>query len=229
MKYDRFLLTVMVFSLSLGAYAESLMVMKEDYGQFSYNTALQSRIEPLAFEDPMTQEVQSLLERSGLDYQIKLRHWPVAYRRATNRENYALFPLERSAVNAETFEFVGPLTQYNWVIYTRASSEVNIDSLDDLSDMNVGGYENSPFVRHLQNEGIEVSTLPYDALNLKRLVLGYIDAWATYDENAERIAMEASYPLPRAAWTARTVDIYLGVNRASAPATLEAIRRVPID
>lgn len=226
---QRTLMALGILLLTTMAQAELLMVMKEDYGQFSYNTAAQSRIQTQEYEDPTTLAVQRLLDQSGIDYSIQLRHWPIAYRRASNRENYALFPVERNLSDGQTFEFIGPLAQYNWVVYARASSELIINLLDDLRSLRVGGYENSPFVQHLRNEGIEVSTLPYDALNLKRLVLGYIDVWVTYDENAERIAQQASYPSPKPVWTVRTINIYLRINNQTSPDTIRSLRQVAAD
>lgn len=200
--------------------AADLRVMKEDYGQFHYNTDLQSQAGTIELEDETTQQVRQILDQAGVDYKIQMRTWPISYRRASERPGYGIFPLERHEDLENTFEFVGPLTEYEWVVYTRASSDRTINSIDDLEGMTVGGYQNSPFTEYLKEQGVEVEELPYDALNLKKLTLGFIDAWATYNVNAESIASQANYPMPREAWVVRPVDIYLGINKSSGPELL---------
>ncbi len=203
--------------------ATDLRVMKEDYGQFNYNTAVQSQTTAIDLADDITLRVQEILDQVDVDYRIQMRNWPISYRRASERSGYGIFPLERSDDLEETFQFVGPLAEYQWIVYTRASSDIDINSLDDLQGLRIGGYESAPFSEYLVQQGIEVDMLPYDALNLKKLTLGFIDAWATYNVNAESIAREANYPIPRAAWVVKSVDVYLGINKESEPELLMSL------
>lgn len=102
------------------------------------------------------------------------------------------FRLKKSDDFDNPFQFVGPLAEYQWVVYTRASSEFEINSLADLRGLSVGGYQNSSFSEYLMQQGIEIEALPYDALNLKKLTLGFIDAWVV-----------------------KSVDVFLGINKTS--------------
>ena len=201
-----------LFACGVGAAAE-FTVMKEDYGQFHYKTDRLGQVQSADTSDATTERVRQILDRVDVDYRIQLRTWPISYRRATNRSDYGIFPLEKTPEQLNTFEFVGPLATYNWVVYTRPNSDLRIDNLKDLEGLDIGGYQNSSFTRYLTEQGIEVDELPYDALNLKKLTLGYIDAWVTYNVNAESIAREAQYPMPKAAWVVKSVDVYLGINR----------------
>lgn len=217
-------------TLSLGALlvcgactAAELTIMKEDYGQFHYKTDRLGQSPLSDASDAVTQRVRQILDFVGVDYRIQLRTWPISYRRASNRSDYGIFPIEKTPEQMNTFAFVGPLATYNWVVYTRPNSELSINSLKDLEGLDIGGYQNSSFTRYLTEQGIEVDELPYDALNLKKLTLGYIDAWVTYDVNAESIAHEAQYPMPRAAWVVKSVDVYLGINRKTDVDLLGAI------
>lgn len=204
--------------------ATDLIVMKEDYGQFNYNTSLQSQPTAIDLADDITLRVQEILDQVAVDYRIQMRNWPISYRRASQRSDYGIFPLERSDDLEKTFQFVGPLAEYQWVVYTRAGSDINIESLDDLQGLRVGGYQSAAFSEYLIQQGIEVDMLPYDALNLKKLTLGFIDAWATYNVNAQSIAREASYPIPREAWVVKSVNVYLGINKESKPELLMSLR-----
>ncbi len=213
LKYPMVCAALVAWCSSLSA--AELRVMKEDYGQFHYNTDLQSQAVAIDLEDETTQRVRQILDRVGVDYSIQMRTWPISYRRASERPGYGIFPLERNDDLESTFEFVGPVAEYQWVVYLRASSDREVSSLEDLQDMRVGGYQNSPITEYLTEQGVEVEELPYDALNLKKLTLGYIDAWVTYNVNAESIARQAGYPMPRTAWVVKTVDVYLGINKES--------------
>lgn len=212
----------MLLACGLCAAAE-ITIMKEDYGQFHYKTDRLGQSQSDDTNDVTTQRVRQILDKADVDYRIQLRTWPISYRRAANRPDYGIFPLEKTPEQMDTFTFVGPLATYKWVVYIRSNSDLRIDSLDDLRGLDMGGYQNSSFTRYLTEQGIEVDELPFDALNLKKLTLGYIDAWATYDVNAERIAREAHYPTPKAAWVVKSVDIYLGINRETDKKLLGAI------
>lgn len=213
MKYRMGVAILMVWCFSLSA--AELRVMKEDYGQFHYNTDLQSQTSAIDLEDETTQRVRQILDQVGVEYSIQMRTWPISYRRASERPDYGIFPLERNDELENIFEFVGPVAEYQWVVYLRASSDREVSSLSDLQGLRVGGYQNSPITDYLTEQDVEVEALPYDALNLKKLTLGYIDAWVTYNVNAESIAREAGYPMPKAGWVVKTVDVYLGINKES--------------
>jgi polar amino acid transport system substrate-binding protein len=208
------------------AMAADLTVMKEDYGQFHYNTDLLGQAAAIELEDQTTERVRQLLDQVDIDYRIQLRTWPISYRRASQREDYGIFPIERNVDLGEVFEFVGPLAEYQWVVYTRPNSTLTIDSVDDLKALRVGGYQSSTFSQYLLEQGVEIEELPYDALNLKKLTLGYIDAWVTYNVNAESIARQAGYPPPKPVWVVRSVDVYLGINKTSNADILTAIDQV---
>nr|WP_028672323.1 ABC transporter substrate-binding protein [Saccharospirillum impatiens] len=206
--------------------AADFTVMKEDYGQFHYNTDLQGQAAAIELEDQTTQRVRQMLNQIDVDYRIQLRSWPISYRRASQREDYGIFPIEQNEALSEIFEFVGPLAEYQWVVYVRPNSTLTIESVDDLKDLRVGGYQNSTLSRYLTEQGVDIEELPYDALNLKKLTLGYIDAWVTYNVNAESIARQAGYPTPQPAWIVKSVDVYLGINKASSADMLTAIDQV---
>jgi polar amino acid transport system substrate-binding protein len=206
-----------------GVSAAELVVMKEDYGQFHYNTDLLGQAAAIELEDQTTQRVRQILDEVGIEYRIQLRTWPISFRRASQREDYGIFPIERNEDLSEIFKFIGPLAEYQWVVYTRSNSTLIIDSVDDLKGLRVGGYGSSTFSRYLLEQGVEVEELSFDALNLKKLTLGYIDAWVTYDVNAESIARQAGYPVPKPAWVVKSVDVYLGINKTSSAEVLTAI------
>ncbi|GGX54785.1 substrate-binding periplasmic protein [Saccharospirillum salsuginis] len=224
LRAERHLALAMGILFSSGvSIAAEMTIMKEDYGQFHYKTDRLGQPQSADATDVTTRRVRQILDRVDVDYRIQLRTWPISYRRASNRSDYGIFPLEKTPDQMNTFEFVGPLATYNWVVYTRPNSDLRIDSLKDLEGLDIGGYQNSSFTRYLTEQGIEVDELPFDALNLKKLTLGYIDAWVTYNVNAESIAREAQYPMPRAAWVVKSVDVYLGINRETDTDLLSAI------
>lgn len=225
LKTKRHTIAASLFCMANIATAADFTVMKEDYGQFHYKTDRVGQTTQDELADATTLQVKQILDRVDMDYRIQLRTWPISFRRASNRAQYGIFPLEKTDDLIDTFDFIGPLAQYTWVVYTRPNSGLEINSLDDLKGLDIGGYQNSTFTRYLSDHGIEVDELPYDALNLKKLTLGYIDAWVTYNINAESIARQAQYPMPRSAWVVKTVDVYLGINKTTDARLLSSIKR----
>ena len=194
--------------------SEKLYIYTENYG--AYNFSLHGREYEHWAEDiggTSTDFVKELLAEAGIEYRMRLRAWKVGYQRTLERPNYGLFSTARTPQREELFEWVGPIAQYNWIVFRYKGSDVKVTSLDDLRQLRVGGYDNSATTLFLRDQGIEVSTLPNDNLNPQRLAQNQIDVWIASDTNAYQIAMNSGYPDIEPAWIIRTVDMYLAMNK----------------
>jgi polar amino acid transport system substrate-binding protein len=190
-----------------------LSIYTENYG--NYNYSLSGR-EFEHWRDDIggssTEVVKAMLEEAGYDYRMRLRNWGVGYRRTLERPYYGLYSTARTPQRETIFKWVGPIAEYNWTIFRYEGSTVEVNSLDDLRSLRVGGYANSATTLFLQDQGIEVSTLPNDSLNAQRLAQNQIDVWIASDVNAYALAEEAGYPDIEPEWIIRTVDMYLAMN-----------------
>lgn len=206
--------------------AEKLYIYTENYG--AYNFSLQGREYEHWGDDiggTSTDFVKELLAEADINYRMRLRAWKVGYRRTLERPNNGLFSTARTPQREELFEWVGPIAQYNWIVFRYKGSNVRVTSLDDLRQLRVGGYDNSATTLYLQDQGIEVSTLPNDNLNPQRLAQNQIDVWIASDTNAYQIAQNSGFPDIQPAWVIRTVDMYLAMNKETPQPLLDKLHQ----
>lgn len=203
-----------------------LYLYTENYGQFNYSlhgADYEHRRDDIG--GVSTAFVKEMMAETGFDYRMRLRTWRVGYERTLERPYYGLFSTARTAQREDLFAWVGPIAQYNWIIFKYQGSDVRVASLDDLRSLRVGGYDNSATTLYLQDQGIEVSTLPNDSLNPQRLAQDQIDVWIASDASAYELANESGYPEIEPAWVIRTVDMYLAMNRDTPEPVLERLHQ----
>ncbi|HTN34144.1 MAG TPA: ABC transporter substrate-binding protein [Marinobacter sp.] len=124
-----------------------------------------------------TEVVKAILQNTDLDYVIKLRNWDFGYNRALNKPDHGIFCTTYTEDRAPLFKWVGPLTKNLWTVFAPAGSKFKMNSLEDAKGKVIGGYRNDVMTVYLLKHGYNVSALPSDDLNPKRLELGQIDLW----------------------------------------------------
>jgi len=210
------------------AHAEDLpkvYLYTENYGTFNY--ALDGG-NYAHFRDDIggtsTEIVKMMFAEAGIDYRLRLRTWSVSYERALERPNYGVYSTARTELREDLFHWVGPVGQYNWILMAKPGHTLNIQSLEDIRDLRIGGYEGDAATSYLQNEGFTVSTLPNESLNAQRLHQDLIDVWITSDINGYKLAEEAGYEVEEA-YRIRTLQLYLAMNKESDPRVLEQLQQ----
>lgn len=196
----------------------------ENYGRYNYS--LNGRDFEHWRDDiggSSTELVKAIMAESGLSYRLRLRTWRVGYERTLERPNYGLFSTARTESREQLFDWVGPIAQYSWVLFKYSDNDLLINSIDELKNLRVGGYEDDAATLFLQEAGIEVSTLPNDSLNPQRLAQDQIDVWIASDASAYQLAQQAGYPDIEPAFVIRTVDMYLAMNPDTDPAKLQRL------
>ncbi|WP_108125825.1 substrate-binding periplasmic protein [Saccharospirillum mangrovi] len=222
-------ITLLLGLLSLSLRAETLAELylyTENYG--GYNYSLHGRDFEHWREDiggSSTDLVKAILAESGLSYRLRLRTWSVGYERTLERPNYGLFSTARTESREDLFAWIGPIAQYNWILFKYAGNDLNIESIDDLNGLRIGGYEDDAATLFLQEQGFTVSTLPNDSLNPQRLAHDQIDVWIASDASAYQLAEAAGFPDIEPALTIRTVDMYLAMNPQTDPIKLRRLQR----
>lgn len=229
MNYLRSLLLSLLLVVAGGARAETdteIYLYTENYGHYNYS--LNGRDYEHWRDDiggTSTELVKAIMAEAGIRYRMRLRNWHVGYERTLNRPDYGLFSTARTESRENLFHWIGPIAQYNWVLFRYAGNDLSIDSLDDLQGLRIGGYEDDAATLFLQSQGLPVSTLPNDSLNPKRLGQGQIDVWIASDASAYRLAEESGYPDIEPALIIRTVDMYLAMNPQTDPALLQRLEQ----
>lgn len=172
-----------------------------------------------------TEIVKKLMDESDLEYRMRLRVWSVSYGRTLNRPNHGVFTTARTASREDKFHWIGPVGQYNWILLSRSGSNLNINRLEDIRGLRIGGYQGDAATTFLQEQGYEVSTLPDESLNAQRLAQDQIDVWITSDINGYKVAEETGYPEVEEAFRIRTVGLYLAMNPETDPRALTRLEQ----
>lgn len=225
----RRLLCSLLLVLPLYSQAETpteLYLYTENYGRYNYS--LNNRDFEHWRDDiggTSTELVKAILAESGLQYRMRLRTWRVGYERTLERPNYGLFSTARTESREELFHWIGPIAQYNWILFKYTGSDLNIERIEDLNGLRIGGYEDDAATLFLQELGYSVSTLPNDSLNPQRLAQQQIDVWIASDASAYQLAEQAGYPDIEPALIIRTVDMYLAMNPNTDPDRLRRLQQ----
>lgn len=224
---SRCLLVVLFLLLApLATHAEDLpkvYLYTENYGTFNYTLDGSSYAH---FRDDIggssTETVKKLMAEANLDYRLRLRTWSVSYGRSLERPNYGVYSTARTESREDLFHWVGPVGQYNWILLAKPGHSLNIQSIEDIHGLRIGGYEGDAATTFLQDRGFEVSTLPNESLNAQRLHQDLIDVWISSDINGYKLAEEAGYEVEEA-YRLRTLDLYLAMNKETDPRILDRL------
>lgn len=227
-QYFLFLSTTFLLTATFAETEEpvKLSLYTENFGDFNYS--LQGRDYEHWRDDiggTSTATVKALLEETNFDYRMRLRTWSVGYERALDRPYNGIFSTTRTPQREDIFEWVGPIARESWVIYRYKGSDIQVNSLDDLRTLRVGGYASSATSLFLKDNNVEVSTLPTDNLNPQRLAQNQIDVWIASDATAYQLAEASGYPDIEPAWVIKTFDLYLAMNKETPRPVLDELHR----
>ncbi|WP_223295928.1 substrate-binding periplasmic protein [Shewanella sediminis] len=116
---------------------------------------------------------------------IQLLPWPRAYKMALAGPDRVLFSTTRTQLREDSFHWVGPIVETRVVLFARAESEINIHSIDELSNYSIGGIKDDIGEQLLLSFGVPAKHIKransaYSLL--KMLNKGRIQLWA-YEEN----------------------------------------------
>lgn len=201
-----------------------LALLTENYGQYNYSlTGRQFEHKSENIGGSSTEFVKLLLARANIPYVMKLRTWRVSYERALNKPNYGVFSTARTELRENLFDWVGPIARYNWVIIVKSDNNIQINNLDDLHGLKIGGYTDDALTQFVESKGIEVSALPNESVNAQLLHENLIDAWVSSDATAFQIAEASGHTDIKVAYVIRTVDMYLAMNKGSNPEWLTGL------
>ncbi|CCQ10973.1 hypothetical protein PALB_18470 [Pseudoalteromonas luteoviolacea B = ATCC 29581] len=75
--------------------------------------------------------VRNVLNTSGIDYDITVQNWAVAYNAALRRNNTCLFSIARMPAREEQFHWLFPIGRFTTSFYALTSSHIKLNSLVD--------------------------------------------------------------------------------------------------
>jgi polar amino acid transport system substrate-binding protein len=137
--------------------------------------------------------VREILRRLNLPDNIQAVPWARGYTLALTQPNVALFSTTRLPQREKLFKWVGPLYTQTWGLYARKDSAININSLEEAKTVpRIGTYYKDAKEQYLRASGFRnlVSTNK-NISNIRHLMNGSIDLWASSDFNMPYLAQQA--------------------------------------
>ncbi|MGC0151227.1 substrate-binding periplasmic protein [Chromobacterium vaccinii] len=126
-----------------------------------------------------TEMVAEMFRRAGVDYRIELLPWARAYQQALLETDACLYATTRTAERERRFVWIGPLLQNDWAIFAGPQSPPGGNDIERLRGYRIGGYRGDAVAQYLLDRGFKLDILSDDVLNLRKLMLGRIDFWAS--------------------------------------------------
>ena len=194
-------------------------------------TILTENLPPLNFikDDvlmgPAVDIVKEIQRRVGSHEQIQVYPWARAYRMALEEAEMVIFGMARTEVRNDKFYWIGPIAGKRDILAAKKDSGITISSLEDAKKVDhIGTLRGDAKEIFLQGHGFTnlVSTHD-DQNNIKKLLLGRIDLWATKIPGIKTICHLASVDCNEIVevYDMRKSEIYIAISKKTSEATVQ--------
>ncbi|WP_217477594.1 substrate-binding periplasmic protein [Stutzerimonas stutzeri] len=161
-----------------------------------------------------TDTVREMFKRAGIAYSLTLRSpWDRIYTQTLDDAGYGLFSVARTQQNQAQFKWVGPLARYESVLLAAPNADIALTSLSQAKPYAIGTQKSSGISQLLSSQGLQ----PIDSLseeeNLRKLLSGRIDLWATADPVWRYHAKQQGAEGLHAVLSFQPTDLYLALHK----------------
>jgi polar amino acid transport system substrate-binding protein len=144
----------------------------------------------------LTAEVcQEIQKRVGNKDKIEVVPWARGLNALDTKPNTVLFSMSRTPERNPLYQWVGPVNEISYGLYVKAESKISIKNLDEAKKLkSIGVYNNDIRDQYLTRQGFtNLDRVTDNTTNIKKLMLGRIDAYADSDDGLKSNAKEAGY------------------------------------
>ena len=164
-----------------------------------------------------TEVVSGILTRLNQKGTIEILSWNDGYRAALAGPDVALYSTGRTDEREHLFKWVGPVTEYDFTLYVKNGSRIEITSIDTAKTSGIIGVVKDD-ARHQflqQNNFTSIVTCDTDAACLHYLLEGKTDLWFGSSVNAPSVAQKEGIDasLFKKIYTVRTVPMYIAFSK----------------
>ena len=163
-----------------------------------------------------TDVVNGILEKLNMKADIELMPWGDGYNIVLNEPATALYSTGRTTEREPLFKWAGPIASYETVLYAKADSGIEIDSLEAAKKAgSIAVVRDDSRQQFLTENRFENLILCEDDTEcLGKLMDGEAVLWFGSSANAEEIAFNAGYDPAAlsAVYPVRTVGLYIAFN-----------------
>lgn len=166
--------------------------------------------------------ITELFKRTGFNYSLKLRQWNLAYSYAQRKPYRGVFGTVKTKERADSFQWVGPLLENNWVIFAKNDFKEKIAQEHQLKKYEIGGYKGDIRVSYLKSKGFNVTAISNDRYNPQLLENDLIDLWVSGSFSGPRIAKLSKINV-KPVYTIRKAAVYLAMNKDTPKKYIDAL------
>lgn len=216
MKKNLFAVLVMLFVASL--FAEKLQLMTEEYPPYNFS-------EGKEIKGVVTEIVQEIMKRTGIESELKVYPWPRAYSTTLKKPNTALFATTFSEEREPLFKWVGPVIPTKISLMAKKSKKIKLKNTEDANNYRIGVIRDDIGEQLLINSNVKELSLkraPTPLSNVKKLAADRVDLVA-YEENTAKWIMKkeglnlADYETVH---VLKEGQLYIAFNRATDDKTI---------
>jgi ABC-type amino acid transport substrate-binding protein len=187
-----------------------LRIITEDFPPFSYAGADGKAA------GQATEVVNGILARLNQRAEIEILPWSEGYNLARAGPRVALYSTGRTDEREKLFKWVGPIADFDYTLYARKGSGMQISSLEAAKKAGLIGVVKDD-ARHqflLENRFENIATCSSDTECLRNLTAGTTDLWLGSSANSADIARKGGIDPSafEAVYTVRTVPMYIAFS-----------------
>lgn len=170
--------------------------------------------------------VKEIQRRVGNTDPIEVVPWARGYVELESLPDVALFATARTAQRDNLFKWVGPFDETAFCLFVRADSRIALKDLGEARNLRaIGVYTNDVRDLYLTKEGFRNLERTVDNVaNVKKLMAGRIDAFASAEISLEELAKAAGYRSEdmKVALTFLKVQQFIAFSRKTPDTTVKA-------
>ena len=170
------------------ALAETLHLLIQEYAPFSYTEPKTGEIRGF-----VTDKIMEIMRRAGETPDISSTSLARGLNATLNDDNTCLFAFRRTPERENSFKWVGPLTNDNWVLYGRKNDSRVLKKFEDAKPYSIGSYKNAATGIQLTEQGYRVAFASEDDDNPRLLVNKRIDYWVVSELHGMSLAQQLGF------------------------------------
>jgi polar amino acid transport system substrate-binding protein len=171
-----------------------------------------------------TDKLTEAFSRINEPLHIQVMPWARAYQTALTLPDYCVYSTARTDERESLFNWVGPLAEMDWVLFSLANNPAKITRLEDLRLEVIGGYRQDVISNWLMEQGYQVDLATTDTINPQKLVKKRFKYWASSKLGATTlIANQGLTGRIVPVFTFHHANLYLACNKATSDSIIKKL------
>ncbi|GGJ83567.1 substrate-binding periplasmic protein [Pseudomonas matsuisoli] len=176
-----------LFSMAAFAHAElpagyRVVLLTENFPPFNMSADEKNFARDENIRGVNAEVVREMFKRANIGYDLSLRFpWDRIYSLVLEMPNYGIFSTTINESRKPLFKWVGPLSSTERVLVAAPGKSITVKDLEAAKQYKVGAYKSSSSAAFLDKNGVPYTESLRDQENIRKLLEGEIDLWATND------------------------------------------------